>query len=75
MAKLVRPGGRLVYATCSLSRRENQEVVAAFLATQPDFTEVAPTGSCGGAAGAPGLVFLPAQHNTDGFYVATLRRR
>ncbi|MBO5109111.1 MAG: RsmB/NOP family class I SAM-dependent RNA methyltransferase [Clostridia bacterium] len=37
-AKLVRPGGRLVYSTCTFAPAENEEAVAAFLATHPDFT-------------------------------------
>src|SRR5574343_1782091 len=36
-AHLVRPGGRLVYATCSLLAEENEQIVAAFLAAHPDF--------------------------------------
>jgi 16S rRNA (cytosine967-C5)-methyltransferase len=60
----VRPGGRLLYATCSLSRRENADVVAAFLAHQPEFD-----------ADGAGRSILPAAHDTDGFFVASLRRR
>ncbi|MDF9826908.1 16S rRNA (cytosine967-C5)-methyltransferase [Ereboglobus sp. PH5-10] len=63
-APLVRDGGLLIYATCSLSRRENEDVVAAFLAdpAHADFTLVRQT------------TILPAEHNTDGFFTATLRR-
>lgn len=60
----VKPGGRLIYATCSLSELENEEVVAAFLAGHPEF-----------AADVPARTILPAQHNTDGFFAASLRRR
>jgi 16S rRNA (cytosine967-C5)-methyltransferase len=60
----VRPGGRLIYATCSLSRLENDEVAAAFLIAHPDFVP----------DGAP-RTLLPATHNTDGFFVAPFRRR
>jgi 16S rRNA (cytosine967-C5)-methyltransferase len=73
-APLVRPGGWLIYATCSLSREENESVVAAFLAARPDFAAVPPARTFGGAAAGPGLTILPAQHDTDGFFVATLRR-
>jgi 16S rRNA (cytosine967-C5)-methyltransferase len=62
-AARVRPGGLLVYATCSLSRLENEDVVTAFLATHPEFTP-----------SAPATTLLPAQHDTDGYFVAPLRR-
>jgi 16S rRNA (cytosine967-C5)-methyltransferase len=42
-ATLVKPGGRLVYATCSLLREENDEVVADFLTTRPEFTPLPAT--------------------------------
>lgn len=71
----VRPGGRLVYATCSLSRRENQEVVAAFLAEQAAFTEEPLANRFGFAASAGSMTVWPAKHDTDGFFVASLRRR
>ena len=41
-AALVRPGGRLVYATCSINQRENEEVRAHFLATHGEFEPLAP---------------------------------
>ena len=73
-AALVRPGGRLIYATCSLNRQENTAVVGAFLSTHPVFTvEQAGDGNFGERDDF-GLTILPARHNTDGFYVATLRR-
>ena len=71
----VRPGGRLVYATCSLSRFENEEVVAAFLSDHPDF-QVEPLAATFGAAVLHGgLTLFPSQHDSDGFFVASLRRR
>ena len=70
----VRPGGRLIYATCSLARSENSKVMEAFLAGQPEFTPVPPTADFGYASDGVGLAILPAAHDTDGFYVATLRR-
>jgi 16S rRNA (cytosine967-C5)-methyltransferase len=70
----VRPGGRLIYATCSLSRHENEDVVAAFLDAHRDFAAVEPAKSFGFSARAPGLTILPARHDTDGFFVASLRR-
>lgn len=74
-AALVKPGGRLIYATCSLSRFENEDVVTAFLAAQPDYTAEPPARDFGLTPRSVGLAILPATHNTDGFYVATLRRK
>jgi len=74
-ASLVRPGGRLIYATCSLNRQENTAVVGAFLSTHPDFTMEPAGDSNSDAKDAFGLTILPSRHNTDGFYVAALRRR
>jgi 16S rRNA (cytosine967-C5)-methyltransferase len=73
-ARHVRPGGRLVYATCSLCRSENESVVEAFLQTCPDFQveRLPPTG--GGRLGAFGLTLLPGDLDTDGFFVSALRR-
>lgn len=71
----VRPGGRLVYATCSLSSRENEEGVNAFLAAHPDFSPAPFTRTFRATPRGPGLLILPSQHDTDGFYVASLRRR
>jgi 16S rRNA (cytosine967-C5)-methyltransferase len=70
----VRPGGRLMYATCSLSRMENEAVVAAFLAAQPGFAVAPPVRDFGGLVRGGGLTFLPSRHDTDGFFAATFRR-
>ncbi len=74
---LVRKGGRLVYATCSLLAEENEAQVSAFLARHPDFTLVplarawnSPTPPCQGDV----LSLTPAQHGTDGFFAAVLER-
>jgi 16S rRNA (cytosine967-C5)-methyltransferase len=73
-AARVKPGGLLVYATCSLSRMENEEVVAAFLAQNPALISQAPARAFGATARSFGHAILPATHNTDGFFVASLRR-
>lgn len=83
-ATLVRPGGRLVYATCSLLAEENAEVVAAFLAAHPQF-EVLPVqpelerlgwpSAHTAHDGTPNLQLLPQVHGTDAFYAAMLQRR
>ncbi len=62
-ARLVKPGGRLVYATCSLLRDENEARVAHFLETAPGF-----------ARAADDLRISPARDGSDGFYVAILER-
>ncbi len=73
-ATLVRPGGRLVYATCSLEPEENDEVARAFLAAQPAFT-VDPPAACPVAPDAAGFVrCLPHRHGTDGFTAIRFRR-
>lgn len=74
-AAQVKPGGRLVYATCSLAPSENEKVIRAFLAGQPDFVPEPPAVTFGFAPDREGLTILPARHDTDGFYVASLRRR
>jgi 16S rRNA (cytosine967-C5)-methyltransferase len=70
----VRPGGLLVYATCSLSQVENQDVVAAFLKQHPKFTPEASAREWRSVSDGFGYTLLPGTHNTDGFYVALLRR-
>jgi len=73
-ATLVRPGGRLVYATCSLEPEENDEVARAFLAAQPAFT-VEPPAACPVSPDAAGFVrCLPHRHGTDGFTAIRFRR-
>jgi 16S rRNA (cytosine967-C5)-methyltransferase len=68
--KLVKPGGRLIYATCSLLDDENSLQVEAFLSRYPKFRRVAlalPAGLPG-----PDLRLTPRGHGTDGFYAAVL---
>ena len=72
-ATRVRPGGLMVYATCSLSHHENRDVAAAFLAGQPQFIAEAPSRNFGTEFDGLGTVLLPGTRNTDGFYVALLR--
>ena len=77
-ATLVRPGGRLVYATCSLLSAENDAIVNAFLEKHPDFT-LLPAGAVLGKQGivveGDMLRLLPHKHNTDGFFAAALERK
>ncbi len=77
-ATLVRPGGRLVYATCSLLTAENRAVVEAFLAAHPDFVlqpAAAILARQGIAIEGDMLQLLPQRHNTDGFFAAVLEKR
>lgn len=78
-ARLLKKGGRLVYATCSLLHEENQGIVASFLAAHPDFVLIPagevlkqhhidmPMGDY--------LQLTPQQHNTDGFFAAVMERQ
>lgn len=78
-AKLVKPGGRLVYATCSLLREENDDVAAAFLASHGNF-RIVPIGEVLARRHIPleipgdALRLLPHRHGTDGFYAVALER-
>ncbi len=82
-ARLVKLGGRLVYATCSLLAIENQDVIDGFVAEQPQFAVVhaAEVLRAQGIAldhaerFAPWFVMLPHLHGTDGFFAAVLERR
>ena len=73
-ARYVRPGGALVYSTCTLLPRENDEIVDGFLAGHPDFEaepfDLAHLGTQPGR-----MTFWPHIHGTDGFFVAKLRRK
>ena len=78
-ARLLKPGGRLVYATCSVLARENQQVVEQFLAEHPDFALV-PAGEVLAAQKialemGPYLELYPHLNQTDGFFAAVLERR
>ena len=70
----VRPGGVLLYSTCTLLRRENEDVVEAFLADHPRF--VLEPFDLPRFGVQPGMMTLwPHIHDTDGFFVAKLRRK
>jgi len=74
-ARYVRPGGVLVYSTCTLLRRENEEVVQGFLADRPEYRAEAfqLPGDTGGPA--EGMVTLwPHRRGTDGFFICKLRK-
>ncbi len=76
--RLVRPGGRLVYATCSLLAEENEAQVESFLARHAGYRVVpvseAWTLSAAVPCADPYLVLTPRLHGTDGFFGAVLER-
>jgi 16S rRNA (cytosine967-C5)-methyltransferase len=78
-APLVAVGGRLVYATCTVLRSENEQVIERFLAERPDFAPM-PLKEIWGKeralplGGGTDLRLAPQRHDTDGFFAAVLRR-
>jgi 16S rRNA (cytosine967-C5)-methyltransferase len=75
-ARYVKKGGILMYATCTILKRENEEVVRQFLTGNPDFyTEPLelPEEFEGNESGM--LTLIPGQHDTDGFFICRLRRK
>jgi 16S rRNA (cytosine967-C5)-methyltransferase len=83
-ARLLKPGGRLVYATCSLLQQENERVADAFSAShQADFEPIAALAALEAArvddpaalVAGPYLRLWPHQHHTDGFFAAVWQRR
>ncbi len=80
-ARLAKPGGRVIYVTCSLLREENEAQIERFLAGHADFALLPIAGvwrdTVGGEPPAEGemLRLTPARHGTDGFFVALLERK
>ena len=74
-SKLVKQGGRLYYATCSIEREENEDVISSFLARSDDFA-AAESDVAGRFATSDGFGrTFPDRDGTDGFFFAALRRR
>lgn len=69
----LKPGGRLLYTTCSVLRAENERVVGDFLSTTGDATAL-PLSHPGTLPCNPGMQFLPGAAGTDGFYYALLEK-
>ena len=87
-ARLLKPGGRLVYATCSILPQENEAIAEAFTAAHPDFVpldagevlsqlkvEQAASLCSGGETGTAYLRMWPHRHQTDGFFAAVWTRK
>ena len=80
-AALVRPGGRLVYATCSLLDAENRDRAAAFAAAHPDFVRLPADQSLPAllrsdmVTSQGELRLTPARHGTDGVFAALFERK
>jgi 16S rRNA (cytosine967-C5)-methyltransferase len=81
--KLVRPGGRIVYVTCSVLPEENGDQVASFLERQQSFAVIPYKEQWLAAIGTPSpasagdqnnLLLTPARHATDGFFVSVMTR-
>ncbi|MER2519111.1 MAG: RsmB/NOP family class I SAM-dependent RNA methyltransferase [Bdellovibrionales bacterium] len=81
-ARLAKPGGRVIYATCSLLPDENERQIEGFLAAHPDFRLVDYTEVWARVAGVgvsppcqdPYLALTPARHGSDGFFAAVMER-
>lgn len=75
-AEAVKPGGVLLYSTCTLSHAENEDVVRGFLASHPDFTPELPWQNHPALAsfGCEMTTLFPSMLGSDGFFLAKLRR-
>ena len=73
-AACVRPGGRLVYATCTFRREENEGVAEAFEAARPGWRRVRPDGPAEVVGADLFLRTFPHRHGTDGFFAAAWER-
>ncbi|MGR4869585.1 RsmB/NOP family class I SAM-dependent RNA methyltransferase [Variovorax sp. LARHSF232] len=87
-SRLVKSGGRLIYATCSVLPEENEAIAEAFGAAHPDFepqdagellaalkVDGAPGLCSGGESGSRYLRLWPHRHDTDGFFAAVWKRK
>ncbi len=75
-AKYVKPGGTLIYSTCTLVREENEGVAEAFLAAHPDFTtEPLPLPAPLPENESGMLALVPGEFDTDGFFICRFRKK
>jgi 16S rRNA (cytosine967-C5)-methyltransferase len=78
-SQYVKPGGRLVYATCSLMQQENEDVIEQFLSDNPEFSllpasEILKKQGIHLDCQSPFLMLLPHHTGTDGFFAAVMAR-
>lgn len=75
-SRYVKPGGVLMYSTCTVLPRENEDVVAEFLRLEPDFaTEPLPLPDAFPPNKSGMLTLIPGEYDTDGFFICRLRRK
>ena len=75
-ARYVKPGGVLLYSTCTLVREENEGMVEAFLKDHPEFTlEPLPLPAPFPKNESGMLALIPGEYDTDGFFISRLRRK
>jgi 16S rRNA (cytosine967-C5)-methyltransferase len=72
--RVLRPGGTLLYATCSILKDENERVVDAFIARTPD-AAAAPLDASFGRIAGPGRQRLPGEDGMDGFFLARVSKQ
>ena len=75
-ADYVKPGGLLMYSTCTVLTRENADVVKQFLETRQDFSlEALPLPEQIRSDSLGMVTLIPGEHDTDGFFICRLRRK
>ena len=75
-AQLLKPGGRLVYSTCTIDPAENQQQVAAFLQRHPEFSVLEPEVEmpAGMTVGEWGCLSVPSRTGMDGFFLCAMKK-